>query len=360
MNQMNVLVLFGGCSPEHDVSMESAPQIIGSLSRHNIIPVYITRAGKWLLYDGKPDNIRNIDWEKFGTAAVLSSDRVNRGLLRIVGDRVKVLPVDVVFPALHGANGEDGTIQGLCEFAGIPYVGCGVLASALAMDKAMTNRIADSLGIPQANYLIFHKDEVSDDLAGVKKRIGYKIKYPLFVKPATGGSSLGCSKVKTRKELEAAIHKALEYSSKIVVERAIVGREIECAVLGEGKKARISEPGEVIHSGEFYDYNTKYHDSQSKNIIPAELGEGVAERVKEYALKIFKGIDGKGQSRVDFFVTDDGKVLFNEINTIPGYTPISMYMKLWEAAGISSQDLVEELISIAVGQSSEGLVRDGE
>ena len=347
MSQKNVLVLFGGTSPEHEISMASAAAVIGALGRHNVIPVYITRSGKWLLYDGKLDNIQSIDWEKFGTPTVLSPDRTTKGLLRIVGDKVKIIPVDVVFPALHGRDGEDGTVQGLCELAGLPYVGCGVLSSAVCMDKSFAKMVAKSLRIPQGEYLVFRREDMADEAAVIKK-IRYKLGYPCFVKPAVGGSSIGIAKAKNREELKEALALAFQYDNKVVVEKAIVGREIEAAVLGQGATAEVTCPGEIIPDGEFYDYEAKYEKPGSKTLVPADLPEETAELIKKYALQIFRGVDGRGMARVDFFVDEAGKVLLNEINTVPGYTKISMYSKLWEACGVPRQALVERLLELAV------------
>ncbi|MCL2572571.1 MAG: D-alanine--D-alanine ligase [Defluviitaleaceae bacterium] len=347
MNQKNILVLFGGTSPEHDISMASATAVISALGRHNVIPVYITRKGQWLLYDGKLDNIKSIDWEKFGTPTVLSPDRTHRGLLRIVGDKVKIIPVDVVFPALHGQDGEDGTIQGLCQLAGIPCIGCGVLSSAISMDKAFAKIIAKSLKIPQVDYLVFRKEEM-EDTAAVTKKIRYKLGYPCFVKPAVGGSSIGITKAKNKEELEVAIAEALKYATKVVVEKGINGRELEIGVLGNGAYAKASEVGEVIPDGEFYDFDAKYVKPDSKTLIPADIPEEAGQLIKKYALEMFKGVDGRGMARVDFFLDENGKVLLNEINTVPGYTNISMYSKLWEKSGIPRQDLIENLIELAV------------
>jgi len=349
MIQKNVLVLFGGTSPEHDISMASAAAVIGSLGRHNVIPVYITRSGKWLLYDGKLDNIQAIDWERFGTPAVLSPDRTDKGVLRIVGEKVKIIPVDIVFPVLHGPDGEDGTIQGLCQLAGLPYVGCGVLSSALAMDKAFAKTMAKSLKVPQGDYLVFKLDELAD-IEPTLKKIRYKLGYPCFVKPAVGGSSIGISKVRNKQELKEAISLALKYDNKIVVEKAIKGREMEVGILGQHAGAETSVVGEIIPDGEFYDYDAKYNKPGSKTPIPADIPEETASKIKEYALEIFRGIDGKGMARVDFFVDEAGKVLFNEINTVPGYTNISMYSQLWEASGIPRQALIERLLELALEQ----------
>lgn len=340
----NILILFGGTSPEHDISVKGANAVLGAMNGHNVIPVYITKAGRWLMYDGKLDSVENINWEKFGTPAVLSPCRGEGGLLRIVGGKVRHIAVDVVFPLLHGPNGEDGTVQGLCELAGIPYVGCGVAASAAGMDKGLAKLVAKALKIPVAPYMVVTKDEIKDKQTLAD--IGRKIKYPCFVKPVAAGSSVGVTKVAKRKDLPAALEKAAEYCPRILVERAVAGREIEVAILGEGAGARASAPGEIIPSDEFYSFDAKYENPDSQVIAPAELTEAEATAVRAYALGIYRAIGGRGMARADFFLNDDG-VVFNEINTIPGFTKISMFAKLWKAAGITWQQLVEELINSA-------------
>jgi len=347
MNPKNVLVLFGGTSPEHDISMASAAAIISALGRHNVIPVYITRKGKWLLYDGKLDNIQAIDWEKFGTPTVLSPDRTHKGLLRIVGDKVKIIPVDIVFPALHGRDGEDGTVQGLCELAGLPCVGSGVLASALCMDKAFMKIIAKSLRIPQADYLVFGVDDLVKP-ATVVRKVARKLGFPCFVKPSVGGSSIGITMAKNEDELKEALELSQKYDKNIVIEKGVKGREIEIGILGQGAGAQASGTGEVIPDGEFYDFDAKYTKPDSKTLIPADIPEDAAALIKKYALLIYRGVGARGMARVDFFIDETGKVIFNEINTVPGYTKISMYSKLWEASGVPRQALVERLIELAL------------
>ena len=349
MNKKNVLVLFGGCSPEHEVSKVSAYTIIANIpeEKYNVYPVYITKEGKWLLYDGSIDNLRNVPWEKFGTSAVLSPDRVNRGLLRIVGDKVKYIPVDVVFPVLHGENGEDGTVQGLFELSGLPYVGCGVLSSAICMDKSFTKIIARDIGLRQTEYTIVRTwDQASIESA--VKRVQTKIKYPCFIKPANAGSSVGISKVSNKKDLLESIELASMIDSKVIIERAVAGRELECAVLGYHENAQASVVGEILPAAEFYDYDSKYNNSESKTITPADIPEEAAEEIRRHAVSIFQAVDGRGLARVDFFLENEtNRVIFNEINTIPGFTSISMYPKLWQISGLSLPELIDRLIEIA-------------
>ncbi|MDR2940300.1 MAG: D-alanine--D-alanine ligase [Clostridiales bacterium] len=352
MSKLNVAVIFGGVSPEHEVSLASASTIISNLSedKYNIIPVYITKEGKWLMYEGiLKSDLNSILWEKFGVEAILSPDRETGGLLRIVGGKMRTVFVDVIFPVLHGSYGEDGTIQGLFEISGIPYVGCGVLSSALAMDKEITKVIAKEIGLNQADYLSYKKYEL-EDLTEPLKKIRTKIGYPCFVKPANAGSSVGVSKAKNKKELESAIKLALQHDNKIVVEKAIDGREFECAILGSGNEDTIaSTVGEILANADFYDYDAKYNSTESQTIIPADIDIKASGEIKEAALNIFKALGCSGLSRVDFFIEGlSKKVVFNEINTIPGFTSISMYPMLFEYDGIKTPELLNRLINIAL------------
>lgn len=347
MTQKNILLLFGGTAPEHDISIASALSLLPTLGNHMVIPVYITKYGKWLMYDGKLENLHNLNWEKFGTPAILSPDRTNRGLIRMTNNKINIIPIDVVLPILHGPNGEDGTVQGLCELAGIPYIGCGVMASAIAMDKATTKLVARTLKIPQADYLVFNHAELGENLTHAMNKIGRKLGYPCFVKPSAGGSSIGITKVASRKELSSAIETALKYCSKIVVEKFIAGREVEVGLLGAGNTTRASVCGEIVPAHDFYDFEAKYTNPDSKTIVPANISKEVEAKIQEYALKLFHAIDGKGLSRVDFFVTEDERILFNEINTVPGFTSISMYTKMWEASGVPRQNIIDTLITLA-------------
>ena len=354
MDKKNVLVLFGGVSPEHEISKISADNIIKHLSeeKYHVIPVYITKEGKWLLYDGTIDQIKNIAWEKFGTPAVLSPDRVNRGLLRIVGDKVKTIPVDVVFPILHGENGEDGTIQGLCALAGIPCVGCGVLTSAICMDKAFMRVIANQIGLPQTKYLVFSGHEL-EEINEVTKKIRYQIGYPCFIKPSFAGSSIGITKATNKKEVVEGLKIAASVSDNVMVEKAIVGREIECGVIGTNGNIKVSLPGEILPAAEFYDYEAKYHSTESKTIVPAVISEEEALLAQQMSAAIFKAVDGSGLARVDFFLSEDpesgkNQVIFNEINTMPGFTGISLFPMAWETSGIPLTDLLDILIEMVV------------
>ena len=351
MAKLNVAVIFGGYSSEHQVSINSAINVINNLSKekYNIIPVYINQKGNWFLYEGSIDSIKTVPWEKFGTPCQISTNMDNKGLLRISGDRLKRVPVDVVFPVLHGKFGEDGMMQGLLEMGGLKYVGCGVIASALAMDKATTKTIVSALGVKQAKYLVFRKAEL-EDRTEVLKQVRYKLGYPCFVKPSRTGSSVGITKVKNKKELDTAIDLALEHDEKIVIEQAIAGREIECAVLGTGGADTVASPiGEILSGAEFYDFDAKYNNAESQTVINPDIGDEAAEKIKKIAVEVFKAIDGSGLSRVDFFIEEKtGNIIFNEINTIPGFTDISMYPMLIEAMGMSQTKLMDRLIEIAM------------
>ena len=349
MNKLNVVVLFGGVSPEHEVSKTSAATIISNISEeeYNIIPMYITRDGKWLMYDGSIDNIRNVQWERYGTPAIISPDASHKGIVRIVGDKARLVSVDVVFPVLHGDNGEDGSVQGLFELAGIPYVGSGILSSALCMDKAFTNQICVSMGIKHTPYIVCKQHELISASSAFKriKRLGY----PCFVKPAISGSTIGISRANNKRELDAAIEAALMYDDKVIIEKAVTGRELECAVLGSGGEVEASVVGEIIPAGEYYDFDSKYNNKSSKTIAPADIPENISEEIRELSVKIFKALDCSGLARADFFWDEKAdKVIFNEINTMPGFTSISMYPMLWNEMGISTTELIDRLIKLAM------------
>lgn len=354
MNKKTVAVLFGGQSSEHSVSLVSATTIISNMDseKYFIIPVGITKEGKWLIYNGPVENIKNGDWEKYGTPAVLSPDAGMKGIIKIVGDKAKIIPVDVVFPVLHGAWGEDGTIQGLLELAKIPYVGCGVLASSVSMDKVYTKIICKDAGIPQANYTwVFASDiEKEDTLKRIEKEIGY----PLFIKPSNAGSSVGISKATNRDELLRGLKEAARYDRKIVIEEFVNGRELECAVLGN-EDIKVTRVGEILSAAdaEFYDFDAKYNNPDSKTVIPAPIPAEKEEEIRSLAKKVFKAVDGSGISRIDFFMDRESeKIIFNELNTLPGFTSISMYPMLWEEAGLPKKELIDELIELALSRDN--------
>lgn len=354
MGKINVAVIFGGKSSEHEVSVSSASNIISNMNdeKYNIIPVYITKKGKWILYDGNIDNLKTVQFEKFGNQCILNTDNGEKGLLRISGEKVKLVPVDIAFPVLHGKNGEDGTIQGLFELCGVPYVGCGILASAAAMDKAFTKKIVNTLNIAQAKYIEIKKEDIQDEekLEEILKNIRYRLGYPCFVKPSRAGSSVGITKAKNKNDLREALALAFKHDNKIIIEKSISGLELECAVLGSGGEDTIaSGVGQILPAAEFYDYDAKYNDEASKTLLEAEIESEKAEEIREAALKIFKALECSGLSRVDFFLeAETNKVVFNEINTLPGFTDISMYPMLMAKAGFEMGKLIDRLIEIAL------------
>ena len=353
LNKKTVVVLFGGQSSEHEVSRVSASTIISNLNsdKYYVIPVGITKKGKWMIYSGPVENIKNGEWEKYGTPAIISPDATQKALIKIVGGKVKLIPVDVIFPVLHGKYGEDGTVQGLFELAQIPYVGCGVLSSSVSMDKVFTKIIAKNAKINQAKYVTVYDYELKK-IKSIATKIEKKLGYPCFVKPANAGSSVGITKAHDKLELIEGIKIAAMHDKKIVVEENINGRELECSVMGNGNEIYAATVGEVIAAAEFYDYDAKYNNEDSKTIIPAEIPQEKIEEIRKEAIKVFKAVDGSGFARIDFFMENEtGKIIFNELNTLPGFTPISMCPMLWQSAGKPIGTLLDELIGLALSKN---------
>lgn len=352
MKKLSVCVLFGGISPEHEVSLRSAEFVLNSLDpeKFNVFPVGITKTGDWVLYTGTDYSLLPTgEWKDYpeNRRAAISPVR-GQGLLSFEGDCVVREWIDVVFPVLHGENGEDGAMQGLLQMAGIPYVGPHVAASAVAMDKTLTKLVVDQAGIRQAAWMLVRSADVDMRLDWVMDKVEKKFAYPVFVKPAGTGSSVGVSKAADREALKVALVKASAYDAKVLVEEFISGREVEVAVMGnESPVASIC--GEIDSGAEFYDYDAKYVTDTSVAYIPARINEEVSEQVRDAAVRIYSAIGCQGLSRVDFFVTYEGdEVVFNEINTLPGFTSISMFPKLFAASGIPAQQLVEELLKLAM------------
>ena len=352
MKKLSVCVLFGGISPEHEVSLRSAEFVLNSLDpeKFNVFPVGITKKGDWILYGGTDYSLLpSGEWQTYpaNRRAAISPVR-GQGLLSFEGDCVVREWIDVVFPVLHGENGEDGAMQGLLQMAGIPYVGPHVAASAVAMDKTLTKLVADQAGVRQAAWMLVRNVDLDLRMDAVMEQIEGKFNYPVFVKPAGTGSSVGVSKAADRDQLRSALLKAGTYDPKILVEEFIHGREVEVAVMGnENPVASIC--GEIDSGAEFSDYDAKYVTDTSMAYIPARIDEAVAEEVRDAAVRIYSAIGCQGLSRVDFFVTFEGdEVVFNEINTLPGFTSISMYPKLFAASGIPAEQLVEELLNLAM------------
>ncbi len=357
MKKIKVGVLFGGQSAEHEVSLVSARHVVAAMdkSKYEISLIGITHTGNWLLADDQSKALahKTVD-EQALPAVTLDYTGSDRSLKRnehgVISEAITEL--DVIFPVLHGPHGEDGTVQGLFELANVPYVGCGVAASALAMDKVLAKQAFQAVGIPQTDYQAYRSHQWQQDQAAVIKSIEDKFNYPVFVKPANMGSSVGISKAHDQNELVTGINLALNYDLKIIIEESAEGfREVECAVLGN-ENAKASVVGEIIPGKEFYDYETKYIDDKSELIIPADLPEQAAKQIQHYAVKAFQAIDGSGLARVDFFISTDNQVIYiNEINTMPGFTPISMYPKLWQASGVEYPDLIDKLISLGLEKS---------
>lgn len=353
MSKKNLAVIFGGRSSEHEVSCISVQTIIKAVNqeKYNMYLVGITEEGKWL----KVNDVAAIEddsWRQSKEVAIISPDTKGELLIgEATGDTYsynRSVKIDAIFPVLHGMYGEDGTIQGLFEMSGIPYVGCGVFASAASMDKFYTKLVVDTLGIRQAIYVGVIASELKD-MDSVVAKVESKLSYPVFIKPSKAGSSKGVSKADNRDMLVAGLLEAAKHDYKILVEETIVGRELECAVIGYDKTTKASGIGEILAAAEFYDFDAKYNNAESKTVIDPELPEGKVEEIRENAVKIFNALDGFGLSRVDFFLEKDtGSVVFNEINTLPGFTSISMYPMLWKAKGYTIESLVEELIEMAV------------
>ena len=352
MQKQNVCILFGGISPEHEVSLRSAESVLNNLNteKYNIFPVGISKSGTWTLYGGTDYSLLpSGQWTEHSDncPAAISPVR-GQGLLRFTAEGVQTHKLDVVFPVLHGENGEDGAMQGLLQMAGIPYVGPHVAESAVAMDKTLTKLVADNAGVPQAAWLLVRSSELAHRLDAIVAQITEKFSFPVFVKPAGTGSSVGVSKAADAQQLAQALQKAGAYDEKILVEEFIHGREVEVAVMGnENPVASIC--GEIDSGAEFYDYDAKYVTDTSVAYIPARIDDTVSEQVRELAVKVYSAIGCKGLSRVDFFVTyAENRIVFNEINTLPGFTSISMYPKLFAASGIPYGQLIDELLQLAL------------
>lgn len=352
MKKLSVCILFGGVSPEHEVSLRSAESVLNNIDKekYHVFPVGITKKGDWILFTGSDYSMLPTgEWESFeGNRRAAISPVRGQGLLSFEGDCVVRERIDVVFPVLHGENGEDGAMQGLLQLAGIPYVGPHVAASAVAMDKTLTKLVVDQAQIPQAAWQLVRSGELTNRMERVLNVLENRFGYPMFVKPAGTGSSVGVSKAHDRQELEAALRAAAAYDSKILVEEFIDGKEIEVAVMGNDSPMA-SVCGEIDSGVEFYDYDAKYITDTSTAYVPARIDEETAEQVREWAVKAYSALGCQGLSRVDFFVTrQNNRVVFNEINTLPGFTSISMYPKLFAASGVPYSQLIDQLLDLAM------------
>lgn len=359
--KINVGIVFGGKSAEHEVSLMSAASIIKAIDKekYNVVPIGITKEGSWMIYSGPVEQIENGEWE--GISNKLLRDKPKENTFSIIplgkkgSDLKQVVPtglankIDVVFPALHGPYGEDGTIQGLLEMADIPYVGAGVLASSLCMDKVYAKKIFELEGLNVVEYVVVLRNKLEKHLDEYVSRIEEGFEYPIFIKPANLGSSVGITKAHDRKGLIKGLREAAKYDRKILVERSISCREIECAVLGNDDPMA-SVVGEIVPSHEFYDYEAKYFDDgKSKLIIPADIPKNKSDEVRQMSINAYKALGCTGLSRVDFFLErETNKIYINEINTMPGFTKYSMYPLLWQETGLSYDELIDKLIKFAL------------
>ncbi len=348
-NKLTLGVIFGGVSSEHDISCISAKGIVSNLdySKYNILLIGITKDGRWFLYNDSIDLLPDDKWIYSNSLvpAFISPDASVHGIITSKGEIIKL---DVVFPVLHGKNGEDGTIQGLLQLAQIPFVGCDATSSGVCMDKAVANAVADAFEIPQAKWCAVTQYEYRENEDEFLDSAIEKLGLPIFVKPANAGSSVGISKAHNKEMLKNAMETAFKEDKKAVLEQFIDGLEVECAVMGNNKPVA-AEVGQIVAAAEFYDFDAKYNNPQSQLHIPAEIPQEKRDEVKALAIRTYKALGCEGMSRVDFFVTkDDGKVLLNEVNSIPGQTPISMYPKLFEAVGIKYTELIDRLINLAL------------
>ena len=351
--RLRVGVIFGGRSGEHEVSLASAASVMRALDpeKYEAVPIGIAKDGRWFI--GTPAQKMLPDVLRQGHRVMLSADPSVGALLPLEERAAGSQRVDVIFPVLHGTFGEDGTVQGLLDLAGLPYVGSGVIGSAVGMDKDMAKRLFLQAGLPVGEFLAILRSEWESGRERILKAVAKKFRFPLFVKPATLGSSVGMTKVHKREELGAALNLAAEFAQKILVERNIRGREIEVSVLGNDEP-KASIPGEIIPHREFYDYTAKYLEEGTRLEIPAKLPKAQVTRFQDYAVRAFRCLECRGMARVDFFLEKpSGRVYLNEINTIPGFTSISMYPKLWEASGLSYRELIDRLIQLALADHRE-------
>ncbi|MBQ7063468.1 MAG: D-alanine--D-alanine ligase [Firmicutes bacterium] len=346
----SVILLFGGVSSEHVISCKSAQTFMTALlaDDYTVYPVYIDRSGRWFLYEGDVNDLAHAPWCEYAVQVSVIPGGGRESFVAQAEDGPLTLEADVVIPVLHGLNGEDGTVQGLLELARIPYVGCGVLASAVSMDKVFTKLIVKDLGIPQAEYVDLTRRDIQRDPSGCADRVEAKLAYPVFVKPSRAGSSVGVSQAANRDELFTALQTASKEDRRVLVEETIVGREVECAVLGDWD-AEASLVGEILAADTFYSFDAKYVNAASRTVVPAEMDVQTREQIREYAKAIFHGVDGWGLARVDFFIREsDGRVIFNEINTFPGFTSISMWPMLWKERGLELHEQVARLVQSAM------------
>jgi len=359
MKKIKVGVLFGGQSAEHEVSLVSARHVVAAMdkNKYEISLIGITHDGQWLLAEDQNKALayKTVD-EQTLQAVTLDYSGIQKTIKKneqgIISEAITEL--DVIFPVLHGPHGEDGTVQGLFELANVPYVGCGVAASALAMDKVLAKQAFMAADIPQTDFDAYRHHQWQENQKKVIDSVEQRFDYPVFIKPANMGSSVGITKAHNRTELMNGIEHAFQYDLKIIIEESAQGfREVECAVLGN-EFPKASVVGEIIPGKEFYDYETKYIDDKSELIIPADIPDFASDQIRKYAVEAFQAIDGSGLARVDFFISKNNQVVYiNEVNTMPGFTPISMYPKLWQATGIEYAELIDSLINFGIDKADK-------
>ncbi|WP_433945423.1 D-alanine--D-alanine ligase [Paenibacillus sp. SN-8-1] len=344
-DKLTVGLIYGGKSGEHEVSLQTAFAVMNAFNydKYEVLPFYITKQGEWRVGGVLSAPYGELGDLRLENGAGNTSDAIQQLFSKLATGQAAV---DVAFPLLHGTYGEDGTIQGLFEMAGLPYVGAGVLSSAAGMDKAVMKKLFADAGLDQCKYCYFTGAQWERNTHTLIQGIEEKLGYPCFVKPANLGSSVGISKASNQEELNKAVAYALRYDTKVVVEEFVEAREIEVGVLGNDE-AEASVPGEIVSSSEYYDYQAKYLDGKSQMVIPAELDPEVADRIRDLAVKAFKATEGSGLCRADFFLKADGSLLINEVNTMPGFTPFSMYPLLWRETGLSYEALLDRLIELA-------------
>lgn len=354
MKKLNVAVFFGGCSPEYSVSLSSASSVILNLDteKYNPLMIGITSNGSWYYYTGPVQKLLNDTWhnDQDCTPAVLSPNRGENCLLLLEDKSITRIPVDIAFPVLHGCNGEDGTLQGMLELCGIPLAGCGTLASALSMDKDRAHRLVSLAGIPVPRHMVLEPDTSFEQASAFAEEIGY----PLYVKPVKAGSSYGVTKVPAKEHLAAAVSLAFQYDSQVLLEKNIEGFEVGCAVLGNGNPIT-GEVDEIELSGGFFDFTEKYTLKTSSIHVPARISSTKAEEIKETAKSIYRILGCSGFARVDMFLTPEGQVLFNEVNTIPGFTEHSRYPGMMKAAGYSFRQVLDRILELALEQKGENV-----
>jgi D-alanine-D-alanine ligase len=350
--RLRVGVLFGGRSGEHEVSLASAASVIRGLDpdKYEAVPIGITKEGHWLIGSGAQKMLPEV--LKGGQRVMMTADPSDAALVKLDGSGGGQR-LDVVFPVMHGTFGEDGTIQGLLDLAALPFVGAGVLGSAIGMDKDVTKRLLQVAKIPVVPWITVHRHEWEKTPEEIQAAVETKFPYPVFVKPATLGSSVGMTKAHSHEELAPALNLAAEFAMKILVEQCVIAREIEVSVLGN-HDPQASVPGEIVPHREFYDYAAKYLEEGSQILIPAKLKPAQVQKIKRYAVEAFRALELSGMARVDFFLEKEGgKIFLNEVNTIPGFTSISMFPKMWEASGLPFRELIDKLIELALEQHAE-------